>query len=109
MPLYCSPFDEVLAHVGPPAIFRLDRDGNWRLDVEWTRDCWGRTDDTPSQGTVYALVRDIPTGFVQMMLATASDLLENRPGVQVRCFDSYADALTAFNGLGKPPVVEETW
>ena len=109
MPLYCCPFDESLANEGPPAIFRLDQDGEWRLDVEWTRDCWGRVDGPLERRVVYALVRDIPTGFVQMMLITAPDLLAKRPGVQVRCFDSHAGALAAFTELGNPPIVEGSW
>ena len=109
MPLFCCPFDAHLATTGPPAIFRLDRDGDWRLDVEWTRDCWGRIDGTPSPRTVYALVRDIPTGFVQMMCATSPDLLASREDVQVRFFEVYSEAAAAFAELGQPPVVETTW
>ena len=109
MPLFCCPFDEHLATTGAPAIFRLDRDGDWRLDVEWTRDCWGRLDSVPVQGTVYALVRDIATGFVQVMCATSPDLLKSREDVQIRQFAVYADAASAFAELGRPPVVEQPW
>lgn len=106
---FCSPFDERLALEGPPAIFRVDRDGDWRFDAEWTRDCYGRLEESVPLNPHYVLVRDVATGFVQMMLATSPPLLAQSPRIEVRMYDDYATASAALAVFGQPPVTDDSW
>lgn len=106
---FCSPFDEGVARGGPPAVFLLDDAGIWRLAVAWTQDAWLRSPGPHAAGWRYVLLRDRLTGFVQLALATASDLLDAHPRSDVRAFDTLDAALAARASFGRPPLATEAW
>ncbi len=110
---FCNPFDEALAHAGPPAVFLPDPDGYWRFDASWTRDAWQRLDPEaprPAPGAWrYVLLRDRATGFVQLALATGPALLGAHPRADVRPFETLEAAEAARGAFGRPPVAREAW
>ena len=106
---FCSPFDEGVARGGPPAVFLPDEAGIWRLAVEWTQDAWLRSPGPHRSGWRYLLVRDRGTGFVQLALATAPDLLDAHPRGDVRAYDTLDEAMTARSTFGRPPLAREAW
>jgi hypothetical protein len=108
---FCSPFDERLAHEGPPAVFLLDPEGQLRFDAEWTRDLWGRAADRPGPGPAglshevcWVLARDRDSGWVQIVLVTSPDLLAAHPRLDVRRVPSFAEASAARASLGPVPL-----
>lgn len=106
---FCSRYDEALAGNGPAAVFLVDCDGNWRHDSNWTRDCWESIEPPLFEGAQFALLRDIPTGFVQLMLVTSKSLLSGREGIEVRWFEMLEDARSELAALGQLPIVKGSW
>jgi hypothetical protein len=92
---FASTFDQVLAHHGPAAVFLPDREGAWRFDADWTRDCWGREPGPHAPGWRFVLVRDAATGFVNLVLVTGATLLAAHPRADVSGFDDEATARAA--------------
>ena len=107
--MFCSPFDEALAHHGPGAVFLPDREGLWRFAVNWSRDAWTRNPGEHAHGWVYLLARDRDSGFVQLVLCTSPTLLTEHPRLQLRTFDDEAAARAARDAIGQPPVATEPW
>lgn len=109
-PLFCTPFDQVLAEEGPPAVFLHDGEGLLRLDTEWSRDAWQRVD--PSDRTVgptergwrWVLATDRGTGFAVVVLCTGPELLRHHPRLTAVPFEDRAAAFEALYALGVPPV-----
>ena len=106
---FCDPFDRALAETGPPCIFLPDREGFLRFDADWSRDCWTRSEAPLAPGWRWVLLRDADTGFVQLILATAANLLVAHPRGQVRSFAELEDALAAVQAFGRPPLAEQPW
>ena len=106
---FCSPFDENVARSGPPAVFLPDDEGVWRLAVEWTQDAWLRRAGPHVSGWRYLLLRDRGTGYVQLVLTTASDLIEGHPRSDVRSYASLDEAVAARDAFGRPPIGQEAW
>jgi len=102
---FCSPFDAALAEMGPPAIFQIDRDGEWRFEPEWTRDVWERSPGPHRKGTVYVVLRDSDTSFLSLLMVTSPDLLTSHPRGEVRIYPSFDEALQARERVG-PPYLE---
>jgi hypothetical protein len=109
-PMFCSPFDEALAAVGPPAVFLHDGDGLLRFDSEWTRDAWQRVDpDDRDRGPTehearWVLLSDRVTGFSFVVLATSPQLLRHHPRLHSSAYTTRLDAFAALHALGVPPL-----
>jgi hypothetical protein len=106
---FCSPFDEALAHSGPPGLFLPDREGRFRFDPEWTRDAWERLSSPPAFSTCWVLVRDHDTGFVNLVLSTSPALLATHPRADTRTFATEAEARAVWSQLGRPALATERW
>ena len=104
--MFCTPFDERLAHEGPPAVFLTDPEGNLRFDSEWTRDAYSRTSPT-ARGWCWVLARDRGTGHVQLLLATSPELFASHPRLDVRLFADRAEAVAVLARLGRPPIATD--
>lgn len=107
--MFCSPFDEAVAHRGPAAIFLLDRKGMWRFAPRWTRDCWGRAPGPHAHGWTWLLARDRGSASVQLVLCTSPTLLTEHPRLDLRAFPSESEARAALAALGSPPLAVEAW
>lgn len=107
--LFCSPFDDALAHTGPAAVFLPDREGALRFDADWTRDAWERAPGPHAHGWTWRLLRDHATGFVTLALVTSPTLLSVHPRADVRTYADQASAMAARSAFGRPPVAREAW
>lgn len=92
---FASAFDLALARQGPAAVFLPDREGAWRFDADWTRDCWGRAPGPHGPDWRFVLVRDAATGFVNLVMVSAATLLDAHPRADVRAFPDEAAARAA--------------
>jgi hypothetical protein len=101
---FCSPFDERLSHEGPPAVFLLDPEGQLRFDAEWTRDLYARAPATLTRAPCWVLARDRDSGWVQIVLVTSPELLDQHPRLDLRPMQDYASAAAARAALGPVPV-----
>lgn len=109
LPPYCDPFDQALAERGPPAVFTVDADGQWRLDADRTRDAWSRLTGPCALAPVLALLRDRATGYVQLVQAGSAALLIGHPRADVACYADPAEALAVLASLGRPPIWRGDW
>ena len=107
--MFCSPFDDALAEQGPPAVFLLDREGDWRFAPNWTRDAWNGTGEGGLHHARWVLARDRDSGFVQMLLCTGTLLLREHPRHDLRHYETEAAARAARAAYGSPPVSRESW
>ena len=110
---FCSPFDRVLAHEGPGAVFTPDREGLWRLAPNWTRTAYdGGGEEGAARSGVewrWVLARDRDTAFVQLLLCTGAELLRVHPRVELRHYEDLASAQAARALFGQPPLCREPW
>ncbi|MFK7930768.1 MAG: hypothetical protein AB8H79_21475 [Myxococcota bacterium] len=106
---FCSDFDATLAQDGPAAVFLPDRDQELRFDAEWTRDAWGRHPGPHAISPTWTLLRDTDSGFVLLALVSSPTLLPDHPRMEVRRFESEADAREARALFGRPPITEHAW
>ena len=106
---FCTPFDEALAHQGPPGVFLFDAEGALRFHITWTRDLYGRAPGPHERGWRWVLCRDKASGFVQLVLVTSPSLLTEHPRLELRSFDDHGAAEAALQALGSPPVAEASW
>lgn len=107
--VFCSPFDEQLAHSGPPGVFLLDTEGSLRFHLTWTRDAWGRAEGPHASGWVWLLLRDRGSGFVQLALVTSPTLITTHPRMDVRAYERRDEAEAARAAFGHPPMAPEAW
>lgn len=107
--MFCSPFDEALAHAGPGAVFLPDREGFWRFAPNWSRDAWTRNPGDHAHGWTFLLARDRDSGFVQLVLCTSPTLLGEHPRLDFRVYVTEEQARAARAELGSPPIVTEPW
>ena len=89
---FASPFDLALAEAGPASVFLPDREGAWRFDADWTRDCWERAPGPHPHGWAFVRVRDHDTGYVNVVLVTSAALLAAHPRADVAAFADEAGA-----------------
>lgn len=106
---FASPFDEALAHQGPPAVFLPDRHGKWRLHGEWTRSALNRDPGPHAFGWTWTLLRDHASGFVVLALITSPTLVATHPRMAVRVMPSREEAQGAREALGPLAVDPEPW
>lgn len=106
---FASPFDEQLARSGTPAIFLFDHKDCWRMEPQWTRDCWGRCDGPHEHGWRFAALRDRGTGFVWVVLVTSPTLLVAHPRLDVKLFPTLEAAQAERDRYGSPAKCEEAW
>lgn len=112
-PMFCTPFDQVMAEEGPPAVFLHDPEGLLRLDTEWTRDAWQRVDPgdrtlgPTERGWRWILATDRATRFAVVVLATGPELLRHHPRLTALPFVDRAEAFAALRALGVPPLRRE--
>lgn len=106
---FCSPFDEALAHQGPPGVFLRDHKDTWRFVADWTRDAWGRAPGPHEHGWRFLLMRDHATRFVTLALVTSPTLIEEHPRADVRAYATLEEAEAARAELGAVPVAEGDW
>lgn len=106
---FCTPFDEALAHQGPPGVFLFDAEGALRFQVTWTRDLYGRAEGPHELSWRWVLCRDRGSGFVQLVLVTAASLLREHPRLELRSFDDLDDARVALAAFGSPAISEAPW
>ena len=109
LPAFCDPFDAALARSGAPALFTVDAEGLLRLDSDRTRDGLSRLTETPAWAPVLALMRDRATGYVQLVLVSAPELVRGHPRADARLFESAGEALAALRALGRPPIWRGAW
>ncbi|MFT4625056.1 MAG: hypothetical protein ACI8PZ_003722 [Myxococcota bacterium] len=107
--MFCSPYDEVLAHDGPGTVFLRDREGLWRFAPNWCRDAWTRNPGEHAHGWVYLLARDKASGFVQLALVTSPTLLVEHPRQELRVFADLEAAEAARAAFGTPPIAVDPW
>jgi hypothetical protein len=107
--VFCDPFDEALAERGPAGVFLFDQEGLLRFDPEWTRDAWVRSPGPHTLCWRWVLLRDHDTGFVQLVLSTARDLLVDHPRMDLRVFTDLEEAREVRASFGSPPVCPEPW
>ncbi len=62
-----------------------------------------------SHSSCGTLLRDHDTGFVQLVLATADDLIIEHPRMDVRLFRTLPGAQEVRASYGSPPVCGEPW
>ena len=108
-PMFCSPFDEALAHHGPAGVFLRDPEGQFRFHLTWTRDAWGRAPGPHEHGWTWLLLRDSDTGFVQLALVTSPTLIEDHPRADVRPYATFEEAVEARRAFGEPPMSATPW
>ena len=109
-PMFCTPFDQVLAEEGTPAVFLHDPEGLLRFDAEWTRDAWQRVD--PADRTVgptergwrWVLATDRASGFTSVVLCTSPQLLRHHPRMDCAHLEDRGEAFRALHALGVPPL-----
>ncbi len=106
---FASPFDDALAHAGPPAVFLRDREGAWKVDASWTRDAWSRDPGPHAPGWTWTLCRDRASGYVWLVLATSPTLLRDHPRLDTRTCADLAEAWTQLSALGAVPIAPEAW
>lgn len=82
--VFASPFDEQLAATGPAAVFLRDHKGRWRMEPDWTRDCWGRAPGPHRHAWTPTVCRDRDSGFVFRVLVTSPTLLTEHPRLELR-------------------------
>ena len=99
-----SPFDQVLAEQGPPAIFTVDAWGRLGVDEARTRETWCRVGKSPERSVCHCLFTDRATGWVQYVLVTAEAFCVDHPRADIQRFDSEDAALQALAALGPLPV-----
>lgn len=104
--MFCSPFDETMAHSGTPGVFLFDAEGELRFHLTWTRDAWGRAPGPHEPGWRWLLLRDRASGFVQLALVTSPTLITEHPRADVRAFETRAQAEAARASFGTPPFAE---
>lgn len=109
LPAFCDPFDAALARSGAPALFTVDAEGRLRLDPDRTRDALSRLSGSPAGAPALALLRDRATGYVQLVLASAPELLRGHPRADARRFETAHEALAALRALGRPPIWRGEW
>ncbi|MCA9571711.1 MAG: hypothetical protein KC656_27930 [Myxococcales bacterium] len=107
--MFCSPFDEALAHQGPPGVFLPDPEGALRFHPSWTRDAWGRAPGPHALEWSWQLFRDRGTGYVQVALVTSPSLVAEHPRMDVRVFPSREAAEAARAAYGSPPLASDPW
>ena len=95
-----SPFDEVLARRGPPAVFTLDHKGRLGMDEARTRESWTRVERIGELVLCHCLFEDIATGWHQYVLVTAEALCTDHPRARVHHFPSAEAALDALASMG---------
>lgn len=106
--MFCSPFDEQMAHSGVAGVFLLDPEGALRFHVTWSRDAWGRSPGPHEPGWTWLLLRDRDTGFVQLALVTSPTLILSHPRAEVRAFATRESAEAERATFGSPPF-SEAW
>lgn len=109
LPPFCDLFDAQVAALGALALFTVDADGRLRLDADRSRDALSRLEAPPLYAPCLALMRDRATGYVQLVLAGAPELVLGHPRAEALLFDTAADALAALEALGRPPLRREPW
>lgn len=109
LPAFCDPFDAAVAESGAPALFTVDADGRLRLDPDRTRDALARLPGPPAWVPTLALLRDRATGYVQLVLTSAPELVMGHPRADARLFADAAEALDALAALGRPPISRGDW
>ncbi|MEZ4318660.1 MAG: hypothetical protein R3F61_14195 [Myxococcota bacterium] len=107
--MFCSPFDEALAHAGPAGVFLPDTEGALRFQPNWTRDAWGRAPGPHAHGWTWTLLRDRDSGFVLLALVTSPTLITEHPRLDVRVAGSLDEARAMRAEYGNPPVAPESW
>lgn len=95
-----SPFDEVLASEGPPAVFTLDHKGRLGMDEARTRESWTRLETIGELIPCHCLFEDRATGWHQYVLVTAEALCSNHPRARVHRYPSAEAALAALEAMG---------
>lgn len=108
---FCDHFDRHLAEAGPPALFVLNAKDELRIAPDRTRDAWQRLPAAPGGGVrpppyqvCHCLLRDRATGWVQYVLATAWELVQDHPRAEVERYPDQASALAALAALGPLPL-----
>jgi len=101
--VFCSAFDERMAHDGPPALFVRTHDGDWMLSDSLSRDLTTRA-GLVSRDVAHVLFRDEATGLVSWWFVTGRDLLAAHPRGQVIAAGASAEIATAYAALGRPSV-----
>ena len=99
-----SPFDEVMAETGPPAVFTLDHGGRLGIDEARTRETWCRVGGPNDREVCHCLFRDRATGFVQYVLVTASNFYLDHPRADTVRYSSAKEALSALAQFGPMPI-----
>ena len=100
-----SPFDRVLAELGPPAVFTLDHSGRLGMDEARTRESWCRVGDVGPREACHCLFTDTATGFVQYVFVTAPTLYRHHPRASTVRYATAAEAFAVLEALGPVPVV----
>ena len=95
-----SPFDEVLANAGPPAVFTLDHKGRLGVDEARPRESWTRIGDIGDLVPCHCLFEDRATGWHQYVLVTAEALCTDHPRAKVHRFPSAEAALSTLETMG---------
>ena len=108
-PIFCSGFDEALAHGGPAAVFLFDVEHALRFDEKWTRDVWGRAAGPHEHGWRWVAVRDRQTGFVHVVLVTSPTLLPEHPRADLKAFETWEGARRFRDEHGHPPICVKPW
>ena len=99
-----SPFDEVMAESGPPAVFTMDHGGRLGIDEARTRETWCRVGGPDGREECHCLFRDRATGFVQYVLVTAVNFYEAHPRADTVRYATEEEALSALAKLGPMPI-----
>ena len=104
---YVQDYDRACAEFGPPAIFLLTHEQLWRVQPDLTRDGWVRIERAPERCVGHGLMRDNHTGYVTRVYTTGRDLFLEHPRLTVKWFESAEQARSAYEALGRPPLLPE--
>ena len=94
---FLDDYDEMLAKVGPPAIFTLNYEGCLQFDLLRSRDITRQNPNPQKKEWCHCVYVDKATGWPQYILSTSPDLCRSHQRATIVRCSSYEDAIAYMN------------